>query len=148
MKLEEIERSLSKDIQKLGYHLYSLKYIKKDKILEVLIDETLDLENISKLSEKVSKMMDKYDDELDDYILDVASAGCEREINNEKDIKKAIGKYIHVETKDVKLDGVLKAYKNNILNIEYLVKNIKKQIEVDYKNIKNLRYAVNLKEKI
>ena len=148
MKLEEIEESLSKDILKLGYHLYSLKYIKKDKILEVLIDETLDLESISKLSEKVSKLMDKYDDELDDYLLDVASAGCEREIKKEAEIKKAIGKYIHVETKDIKLDGVLKAYKDDLLNIEYLAKNIKKKIEVKKKDIKNLRYAVNLKEKI
>lgn len=145
MDLKKIEEKLSKDIEKIGYHLYSLKYKKKDKILEILLDETLDLDQISKVSEKISKFMDKYDDELEDYLLDIASAGCEREISNEKELIKAIKKYIHIETKDKKVDGTLIEYKDNKLKVEYLDKTRKKILEIYYSDVKKMRYAVNFK---
>ena len=145
MNLKEIEEKLEKDLEKLNYHLYSLKYKKKDKILEVLIDETLDLDHISKLSEKISKLMDKYDDEFDDYVLDVASAGCEREIEGESQILKAINKYVHIKTKDKELNGTLIEYKNDKLRIEYFDKTRKKILETNVKDVKKLRYAVNFK---
>ena len=142
MELEKIKANLSKDIEKLGYHLYSLKYSKKEKTLEVLIDESLDLNEISKLSEKISKYMDKYDEEFDEYLLDVASAGCEREIKSEDDIKKAINSYVHIKTKELDIDGTLKSYKGNVLEIEYLDKTRKKNVKVNKEEVKKMRYAV------
>ena len=142
MELDKIKTNLSKDIEKLGYHLYSLKYSKKERILEVLIDESIDLNEISKLSEKISKIMDKYDEEFDEYLLDVASAGCEREIKNEEDIKKAVNSYVHIKTEELNIDGTLKAYKAGVLEIEYLDKTRKKNIKVKEEDVKKLRYAV------
>ena len=141
MDLKEIKEHLSKDIEKIGYHLYSLAYKKKDKILEVLIDESLDLNEISKLSEKISKIMDKYDDEFDGYILDVASAGSERVIPKDN-ISNALDKYIHIKTKDIEIDGTLKAYKDKILKIEYLDKTRKKVININVNDVKCIRYAI------
>ena len=142
MELSEIKAKLSMDIEGLGFHLYSLNYLKKDKILEVLIDETLDLNEISELSEKISKFMDKYDESFDEYLLDVASAGCEREIKTEDDITKAINNYVHLETKDSKYDGTLIDYKDGVLKIEYLDKTRKKEVSTNLKDVKKLRYAV------
>ena len=143
MKLKEIKDNLSKDIEELGYHLYSLKHIRKDNILEVLIDETLDLDEISKLSKKVSKLMDKYDDEFDSYTLDVASAGSERNIYTLDEAKAAVGKYVHVKTLDFEGEGILKSYnKNGSFEIEYLDKNKKKVIKLQDKDVVLLRHAV------
>ena len=46
MEVNTFKEALSKDIESVGYHLYSLTYKKKDNILEVLIDESLDLDGI------------------------------------------------------------------------------------------------------
>lgn len=142
MELAKIKGSLSKDLLELGYHLYSLKYDKKEKILEVLIDETLDLKQIEQLSEKVSSLMDKYDEEFDQYLLDVASAGAERAIRDEEEIKKAIGQYVHLKTKDFEKDGYLQDYKNKTITFSYLDKTRKIKIEINYSDVKELRYAV------
>ena len=142
MELSEIKKNLAKDIENLGYHLYSLNYLKKDKILEVLIDESLDLNEISALSEKISNLMDKYDETFDEYMLDVASVGIERAIKGEEQIKKAVNNYIHLETKEVKIDGTLLAYQDGELKIEYLDKTRKKTLSVNVKDVKKLRYAV------
>ncbi|MDO5439924.1 MAG: hypothetical protein Q4F12_00130 [Erysipelotrichaceae bacterium] len=142
MELGEIKEKLSKDIEKLGYHLYSLKYLKKDKILEVLIDESIDLNEVSLLSEKISKIMDKYDEDFDEYLLDVASAGCEREIKSEDDIKKAVNSYVHVKTNEQEIEGTLSSYKDGVLTIDYLDKTRKKTIKINTNDVKKLRYAV------
>ena len=142
MELGEIKEKLSKDIEKLGYHLYSLKYLKKDKILEVLIDESIDLNEVSLLSEKISKIMDKYDEDFDEYLLDVASAGCEREIKSEYDIKKAVNSYVHVKTNEQEIEGTLSSYKDEVLTIDYLDKTRKKTVKVNKEEVKKMRYAV------
>ena len=142
MDVNSFKEDLKKDIESIGYHLYSLSYKKKDNILEVLIDESLDLDGISKVSEFISSFMDKYDTDFDEYLLDVSCAGCERKIRNEEELTRAVNSYIHIKTKDNELDGTLKSFKDNKLTIEYLDKTRKKTIVVDYADIKMIRYAV------
>lgn len=142
MELTKIKDSLSKDLMGLGYHLYSLKYDKKEKILEVLIDETLDLNGIEELSLKVSNLMDQYDEDFDEYLLDVASAGAERPIRNKEELSRAIGQYVHITTDEVDKDGTLEDLKENIITFSYLDKTRKKKISIDYKEVKEIRYAV------
>ena len=50
MDVNSFKEDLKKDIESIGYHLYSLSYKKKDNILEILIEESLDLDGISKVS--------------------------------------------------------------------------------------------------
>ena len=142
MDVNSFKEDLKKDIESIGYHLYSLSYKKKDNILEVLIDESLDLDGISKVSEFISSFMDKYDTDFDEYLLDVSCAGCERKIRNEEELTRAVNSYIHIKTNDNELDGTLKSFKDNKLTIEYLDKTRKKTLVVDYADIKMIRYAV------
>ncbi len=142
MKLEEIKEALAKDIEKEGYHLYDLTYLKKDKILTCLLDESLDLDAIEKLSQKISVFMDKYDEDFDEYLLDISCVGIERPIRNEDELLKAVGSYVFVKTKDDKLNGTLLAYENGVLKLEYQDKNKKKIKEIAYSAVKQLRYAV------
>ena len=141
MDLSEIKKSLSRDLLELGYHLYSLDYKKKEKRLEVLIDESVDLNEISKLSEKVSELMDKYDNDFSEYLLDVASAGCEREIKKDN-IANAVNSYVYLKTNELEINGTIKSYEDGIIEIEYLDKTRKKNIKVNVNDVKELRYAV------
>lgn len=142
MEVNTFKEALSKDIESVGYHLYSLTYKKKDNILEVLIDESLDLDGISRLSELISGFMDKYDKDFDEYLLDVSCAGCERRIRNEDELRRAVGEYVHIKTREFEEDGYLKSFENGKVTVEYMDKTRKKTVTVNYDDIKMIRYAV------
>ena len=142
MDLNSFKDELSKDIESIGYHLYSLDFEKKDSILHVYLDESLDLNQMETVSEKISGFMDKYDKDFDEYLLDVTSIGVERPIRNKEELSKAVGSYIHIKSKDMDLDGTLIRFEDDVLTIEYLDKTRKKTISIDYKDIKKIRYAV------
>ena len=142
MEVNTFKEALSKDIESEGYHLYSLTYKKKDNILEVLIDESLDLDGISRLSELISGFMDKYDKDFDEYLLDVSCAGCERRIRNEDELRRAVGEYVHIKTREFEEDGYLKSFENGKVTVEYMDKTRKKAVTVNYDDIKMIRYAV------
>ena len=142
MEVNTFKEALSKDIESVGYHLYSLTYKKKDNILEVLIDESLDLDGISRLSELISGFMDKYDEDFDEYLLDVSCAGCERRIRNEDELRRAVGEYMHIKTREFEEDGYLKSFENGKVTVEYMDKTRKKAVTVNYDDIKMIRYAV------
>ncbi|MCI7732463.1 MAG: hypothetical protein MSH53_05070 [Solobacterium sp.] len=142
MEVNTFKEALSKDIESVGYHLYSLTYKKKDNILEVLIDESLDLDGISRLSELISGFMDKYDKDFDEYLLDVSCAGCERRIRNEDELRRAAGEYVHIKTREFEEDGYLKSFENGKVTVEYMDKTRKKAVTVNYDDIKMIRYAV------
>ena len=142
MEVNTFKEALSKDIESVGYHLYSLTYKKKDNILEVLIDESLDLDGISRLSELISGFMDKYDKDFDEYLLDVSCAGCERRIRNEDELRRAFGEYVHIKTREFEEDGYLKSFENGKVTVEYMDKTRKKAVTVNYDDIKMIRYAV------
>lgn len=142
MEVNTFKEALSKDIESVGYHLYSLTYKKKDNILEVLIDESLDLDGISRLSELISGFMDKYDKDFDEYLLDVSCAGCERRIRNEDELRRAVGEYVHIKTREFEEDGYLKSFESGKVTVEYMNKTRKKAVTVNYDDIKMIRYAV------
>ena len=142
MEVNTFKEALSKDIESVGYHLYSLTYKKKDNILEVLIDESLDLDGISRLSELISGFMDKYDKDFDEYLLDVSCAGCERRIRNEDELRRAVGESVHIKTREFEADGYLKSFENGKVTVEYMDKTRKKAVTVNYDDIKMIRYAV------
>ena len=142
MKLAALKENLKRDLTSLGYELYDVSYSKKDRILQVLIDKKMDLKEIESLSKKVSKIMDLYDEDMDEYILDVGSVGIERPIRDEEELKKAVGSYIYVRTKEEKIYGTLVSFDGNVLKLSVKDKNVTKETAIGYKDIKNVRYAV------
>ena len=144
MNLKEISRNLQSDIEKLGYHLFDLKYNKQENILSVVIDESLDLDKIEELSRKVSKIMDKYDESFDNYILDVCSVGVERPLRTIDEIKDSVGEFVYVKTNTKKITGTIKKVKDNIISLEYKDKNIKKMVDVNYKDVKKIHKTVKV----
>ena len=102
----------------------------------------MDLLTCVSISEGISKLLD-LNDPLDvPYSLEVSSPGAERVLRNKEEVIKAVGKYIYAETSDVSVYGTLLSVNEDILNIEYLAKNIKKKIDINYNDIKLIRLAI------
>ena len=142
MDLKKLKEDLKKDLDEIGYSLYDLSYEKKDSILHVTIDKSMDLNEIEDLSKKVSLIMDKYDEDMDEYLLDVSSVGIERPIRSKEELVSAVGSYIYVKTKDFKVYGDLIDFKDDILTLNTKDKNITKTLKINYDELKFVRYAV------
>ena len=142
MNTKELKENLKRDLTCLGYELYDVTYSKSDNILHVIIDKNMDLKEIESISKKVSKIMDLYDEDMDEYLLDVSSIGIERPIKTEDEVKKAVGSYIYVKTKELKIYGTLKSFKDNELCLVTKEKNLNKEVKINYADVKNMRYAV------
>ncbi len=142
MKISDLKENLQRDLKCLGYELYDVSYSKKDRILQVLIDKNMDLKEIESLSKKVSKIMDLYDEDMDEYLLDVSSVGIERPIRGREELKKAIGSYIHVKTKEDRIYGTLISFDDDLLKLSTKEKNVTREMTVAYEDIRNVRYAV------
>jgi len=142
MEIKELKDNLTRDLTSLGYKLYDLTYSKSDNTLHVIVDKQMDLNEIEELSKKVSSIMDLYDENMDPYLLDVCSVGIERPITNEDELKEAIGSYIFVKTKELKVTGDLKSFENGVITLSTKDKNLNKDIKINYDEVKNVRYAV------
>ena len=142
MEIKELTEKLAYELNQVGYKLYDCFFEKKNNILHVVIDASLDMEQIEKVSKKVSEFMDKYDEDMDAYMLDVSTCGIEKKIRNADELKEAIGSYIHVSGKGFKYDGDLLNFDGSIITLEIKEKNISKTIKINYSDVKAVRYAV------
>ncbi len=124
----------------------------KTPILEICIkkvDGEIDLDTCEIVSNQISDLLDQHDDSDKPYMLDVCSFGAEEVLETESEVLNHIGDYVHVELKNPKkgidsIDGTLSSFENNVLEITYFVKGIKKQIDIDYDNVKLIRLAVKI----
>ena len=143
MNLDKIKTILKECAESNGYKLFDVTYHKGDNILSVLLDEKLNMDELEKVSNTISEYLDNYDDEFaDNYFLDVSTVGVERPIRNENELKDAIGKYIYVKCKDKEYNGTLVSYEDGTLVLKVKDKNRIKDVSVDYKECKKVRYAV------
>ncbi len=124
----------------------------KTPILEICIkksDGEIDLDTCEIVSNLISDVLDQYDDSNKPYMLDVCSFGAEEELENENEILNHIGDYVHIELKNPtkgidSIDGTLTSFEDNVLNINYFVKGVKKQTTINYDNVKLIRLAVKI----
>lgn len=142
MEIKDLNEKLAYELDLLGFKLYECYYEKKNNILHVSIDASLDMNEIEEISKKVSEIMDKYDEDMDAYMLDVSSCGIEKKIRNADEIKEAIGSYIHVKGKGFKYYGDLEDFDGAVITLKTMEKNISKTIKINYSDVKAVRYAV------
>lgn len=143
MDFNSIKKKLEEFLTEEHLRIFEIDYHKSDQILSILLDEKLDINQIEDVSNKISEYLDKYESEFDDkYILDVSTVGVERPIRNEDELKKALNCYIYVQTKDIEFVGTLLEYTDGVIHLEVMDKNIKKNVSIDYKKCKKVRYAV------
>ena len=140
-KIEEKVEQLVKDpIEKLGYSLYDVEYVKEgpEYYLRIYIDKEsgIDLNDCEKVSNEINEILDKADYIKEQYYLEVSSPGIERKLRKDKHLEQNISK--NVEIKLFKKDnngkkeytGKLKAF-----NQEEIIIEADKEITIERKNI-------------
>lgn len=151
-QIEEKSLKLAEECaQKLKLRIIEVEYVFENgiKILRVITDgeNGLSLDDATKLNEMLSARLDEEDFIDEEYYLEVSSEGIEKELRNDEDIKKAIGKYVFIKMYE-KVDGIKEIYGDligfdgDILDVNYLVKNKKKNIKIQKSKISKIRLAV------
>lgn len=144
-KIEEKVEQLVKDpIEKLGYSLYDVEYVKEgpEYYLRIYIDKEsgIDLNDCEKVSNEINEILDKADYIKKQYYLEVSSPGIERKLRKDKHLEQNISK--NVEIKLFKKDnngkkeytGKLKAF-----NQEEIIIETDKEIAIERKNIAQIK---------
>lgn len=131
--------------------LVEVSYVKEgpDFFLRVYLDKKggITLDDCAAFSEIISAKLDDLDIVQGAYYLDVSSPGAERPIKDDEDLELTLEKGIYIKTYqqidgEKEWTGVLKAYDDNSVTIEYKVKTRKKTITVEREKIATIRKAV------
>ena len=122
-------------------------------ILRFTIDKDggIDIDDTTLISEKVGLILDEIDPIDKEYYLEVSSVGLERELRNIEEIKANIGKYINVKTYEKltvgkisqkESEGTLLGCEDNLITMQFKVKQFKKEITIPYEKIAKIRLAI------
>ena len=134
-KIEEKVESLVKDkIEKIGYELYDVLYVKEgsNKILRIVIDSEhgISLDDCEKVNNEIKEIIDEANPIEEQYFLEISSPGIERLLRKDWQLKKF--KEAEVNIKLFKKDengkkeyvGTLGNVTENTLDVETESKNI------------------------
>lgn len=131
--------------------LVEVNYVKEgpDFFLRIFLDKKggITLDDCAAFAEIISAELDEWDIVEGAYYLDVSSPGAERPIKDEEDLELTLNKGIYVKAYqqidgEKEWTGVLTAYDENSVTIEYKVKTRKKTITVEREKIATIRKAV------
>ena len=129
MTLESTVKNLiEKPIKALGYTEVEVKYVKEfgTQYLRVMVDkddEVIDLDEIVKVNDIVSPILDEADLIKTNYVLDVTTFGAEKPIDVAK-LEKYVGRYINIHLthpyKGLNIaEGTLESVDNDLVVMSY-----------------------------
>lgn len=148
LEINQVEEILCPYLEEKGLDLYSLGFIKEAGalILRVFIDKEdgVTLDDLAECNEYLSSKLDAIDQDMPEYFLEVSSPGAEKELRDISEIKKEIGKYIHIEVPNMIYEGHLLDVVEDTLTIRFNAKGRFKTIQIPYSEIKFIRLAVKL----
>ena len=147
---EKVEELLKETIEKLGYNLYDVEYVKEgpNYYLRVYIDDEkgIDLNDCEKVSNAIDEMLDEANIIKDQYYLEVSSPGIERVLRKDRHLQENIGNQIEIKLfkKDEKGS---KDYIGELLKFDQEVVSIKTseedEIQIERKNISQIKTVYN-----
>lgn len=135
-------------VNEMGLELVDIEYKKEGSnwFLRVFIDNevgNIDIEDCALVSEKLSQKLDESDPIPTAYFLEVSSPGAERPLRSDKDFKKAVGRHVHITTKEpiegaAVFEGELVSFEDGKLT----VKEAKKTYVISQEQIDTARMAI------
>ena len=147
---EKVEELLKETIEKLGYNLYDVEYVKEGPsyYLRVYIENEkgIDLNDCEKVSNAIDEMLDEANIIKDQYYLEVSSPGIERVLRKDRHLQENIGNQIEIKLfkKDEKGN---KDYIGELLKFDQEVVSIKTseedEIQIERKNISQIKTVYN-----
>ena len=133
--MEKLIKKITELVENLGYYLYEVVYVKEqgEFILRVMIENetTIVIDDCIKVSKAIEAMLDIEDPFTEAYNLEVTSPGAERELRTAEQIKRAVGKFIYIETMEQKMKGEFLSYKDGFIEIKQKNKRVTKINEID-----------------
>ena len=150
--IEELQKAIEPIISKYDCQLYECKWLnqKRSRILQIAIIKavgSVDIDTCANVSREISEILDnQFTIELD-YMLEVCSAGAERQLRDKQEVQVAVGKHIFVKlNKQIKakedFTGDLLSFENDIIKMTYRDKALTKNVEFNYSDINLIRLAV------
>ncbi len=101
-------------------------------------DTYIDVDDCVKVSRVLSEELDILDPFTDAYNLEVSSSGAERELRNSEEIKRAVGKTVHLKTIEQSLEGKLVSFEDGVLELKFKNKTTK----IDYIDVSYIRLTI------
>ena len=144
---EKVESIILEPIEKLGYNLYDVEYVKegKDYFLRIYIqaEKGIDLTDCEKVSNEITEILDKEDPIKEQYFLEVSSTGVEKNLRKERHLEENINNEVQIKLfKPIdgqkQYKGILKSFDNN-----YLILQTDKELKLDRKNISQIKTVYN-----
>jgi ribosome maturation factor RimP len=141
--MTKIKEKIASIMEDMDFALYDVVEASEDgkPLVRVLIDHAdfITIDDCVFVSRKLGEAFDKDDLYEGEYLLEVASAGAEHELRNDAEIKRSIGKHVHIETYDQTFEGKLIEVSPEILTIEMKQKKIKR---VQLLDVQFIRQAI------
>ncbi|MDA5107340.1 MULTISPECIES: ribosome maturation factor RimP [Brevibacillus] len=135
-------------LDELGLELVDIEYKKEGSnwFLRVFIDNetgNIDIDDCGLVSERLSQRLDEVDPIPTAYFLEVSSPGAERPLRKESDFRKAVGRHVHIVTKEplegsTVFEGELVSFEDGRLT----VKEAKKTYVISLDQIDAARMAI------
>lgn len=150
--LEKIKQLIQPILNDHDVYLDDIEYVKEKNewYLRIFVEKNnghLDMDTCVAVSEAISDMLDQEDLIEDEYYLEVSSPGAEKPLKTLEKVQQSIGEYVYIQFKNP-TQGMNEVY-GTILNVEgtqielqYMVKNIRKKCNIDYNDIAFIRLAV------
>ena len=142
---------IEKPIKALGYSEVDVKFVKEfgTNYLRVMVDkddEVIDLDEIMKVNDVVSPILDEADLIKTNYVLDVTTFGAEKSIDVAK-LEKYVGRYVNVHlTNPIKgeniIEGTLESVDNDKVVISFKEKTRLIKCEIVRNTIDKARLAI------
>ena len=133
-------------------YLDDIEYVreKNEWYLKIFIEKNeghLDMDTCVVVSEAISSKLDEVDLIDNEYYLEVSSPGCEKPLKSYEAVVRSIGEYVYIKVKQPQngfdeIYGTILNVEDDVITLEYRVKNIKKKCEIKYSNVSFIRLAV------
>jgi len=141
--MKNIKEKIASIMSDMDFALYDVIEANEDgkPVVRVLIDSAdyITIDDCVFVSRRLGDALDADDLYEGEYLLEVASAGAEHELRNEEEMKRSVGKHVHIETYDQTFEGKLIDVTKEVLTIEMKQKKIKK---VQLLDIQFIRQAI------
>ena len=149
---EKIKSLIESEIKSLGYEYLSVSFLKENgnDVLRIIVDkdEPTSLDDIVKVNEVISPLIDEADLIKGRYMLDVTTLGVEKPIDISK-LEKYVNRYVALHLSNPykgmnNMEGSLVEVNGELVKLEYRDKARKLTAEIKRNVIDKARLAIKL----
>jgi len=150
--MEKLKTKMAENVADLNVEIVGVNWLSEDgkKILRVMIDcatAPVDLDLCAKVSGRIDELLDETLDN-GEYFLDVCSAGAERFLHDETEVRASVGKYVRVTFKQpqdklTEFKGYL-GWENGNYTLDGFIKSRKKILTFAYATVEKIQLSVKI----